>query len=125
MRNGGTIFDQFDVHPRRLKCRDRTLTPRSGAFHSHFQLFDAKLRGFLRSLLSCTLAGKRRTFARSFKSVHAGAGPGDDISHGIGDRHNRVVERGLDMHHPIGNVLFNLFFDLLSFCHGFLTLNNK
>src|SRR5438046_1816926 len=38
-----------------------------------------------------------RALARALETRAAGAGPRDDVAHLVGERHNRVVERGLDV----------------------------
>jgi hypothetical protein len=48
--------------------------------------------------------------------MHTGAGPGDGISLVIGNRHNGVVERSLDMDFSLLNILL-FFFLFLCLSH--------
>ena len=57
--------------------------------------------GILRSLLG----RKRSPFSRAAKAERTRTLPGQNISCLIGDSHNRVVERSLDVRNAVRNVL--------------------
>ena len=61
------------------------------------------------STVCCGLGSKRSTFFSSFKTTRSSRRPGDDISTGIRNSDDGVIESGLNMSHSIGNILFTFF----------------
>src|SRR5262245_47431000 len=57
------------------------------------------------------LRGKRRSFARSSETERAGALPGEHVTRLVGDSHDGVIERRLNVHHSKGDVLALLLFE--------------
>jgi hypothetical protein len=69
-----------------------------------------------------TLAGERRALAATLEAARAGAGPTERVALRVGDRHGRVVERGLDVgdadrNAPLGFLLGRAFRGGLFFAH--------
>src|SRR2546425_2236772 len=104
VRNRGHIADQVDLHPRRLERPDGRLAAGTRPLHVYLHL--------LHAMLDC-LAGRRfggqpcrkgRALAGALEPRGAGAGPGQHVPLGISDRHDRVVERGLNVRHARGHI---------------------
>ena len=59
-------------------------------------------------------------FPGPLETLHSGRGPRDDIPAEIGNGYNGVVESGLDMSDPLGDILFFLFLPCFPdwLCHG-------
>ena len=75
------------------------------------------LSGRDRDLSRCGLRGKRSALSRALESLAPGAGPGHHVSNRIGDRDDRVVERGLDVRDGMRHVfLFFLAALATAFC---------
>src|SRR5262245_66168956 len=54
------------------------------------------------------LRRERRALARALESDAPGRRPREDVALGVGDRDDRVVERGVDRRHPVRDVLLFL-----------------
>ena len=63
--------------------------------------------GLARGVLGGQLRGERRRLTR-FETDMAGGGPGDDVALRVGDGHDRVVERALDVGGAVRDVLLSL-----------------
>jgi len=117
MRDRRHVFDQLDIQAGGLQGGDRAFAPRPGAFDTDFDVTHAELAGLLGCLLGGTLAGKGRTLAAAFEPAGSGAGPAQRVAFAIGNRHRRVVKRGMHMRDATGDVSSNSFF-LVGLCHG-------
>src|SRR5262249_16693022 len=69
--------------------------------------------GHVGSIHRCLLRRKRRTFARSAKTERARTLPGEHVARLVGDGHDRIVERRLDVHHAKRDVLALLLLERL------------
>src|SRR5450755_1201996 len=56
-------------------------------------------------VLSCLLGGKWSAFSRSAETQRTRTLPGQNVPRLIGDGHNRVVERSLDVGNTVRNML--------------------
>ena len=83
---------------RRFASRARTAHPHLNAAHT---MIARHIGGVLRGLLG----GKWRPLTRSAEAERPGTLPRQHIASLIRDRHDRVVERGLDMGNTVRNVL--------------------
>ena len=55
----------------------------------------------LQAAISRLRRRERRALARALEADAAGARPRHDVALGVGDRHRRVVERGVDVRQPV------------------------
>src|SRR5690349_13689639 len=103
VRNRRDVADQIDPQPRPLQRADRGFTSRSRSVHIDVHLTHAAFHGFPGGRFARALRGKRRAFSRSFEPLIARARPDDRVAAHVGNRHDRVVERGLDVSDPALN----------------------
>src|SRR5207302_11318919 len=113
VRNRSDIGDRADLQPDRLQRPDGGLAAGAGTLHEHVDLAHAVLLRAACGGLGRHLRGERRRLARALEAHLAGARPGDDVAHGIRDRHDGVVEGALDVSVAVGDVLLLLAPDLL------------
>src|SRR6266704_1944914 len=93
------VRNRRDVGDRRdLEAGSRTLD-------EDLDLLEAVLHGAPRRRFGGDLRGKGRALARPLEALAAGAPPGEDFALGIGQRHDGVVEGGLDVRLPHDDVL--------------------
>src|SRR6476469_7886619 len=102
-RTAAVVRDRRDVADRlhfdadRLQRPDRRLAARAGTGHAHFHRPQAHGLGSVARVDGRLRGGERRALARSLEPDGARARPGDHVALGVGDRHDRVVERRLDV----------------------------
>src|SRR4051794_9994015 len=99
------VLDAGDLDAGVLDRADRRLAARAGALDHDVDLADAVLHGATGALLGGHLGGEGRALARALEPDVAGRGPGEDVAVLVADRDDRVVERALDVRHPVGDVL--------------------
>src|SRR6185437_6891112 len=75
-----------------------------GATDPDFDGTDAVITRHISGVGCGLLRGEWSAFARSAESQRTGTLPGEHIPGRVGDRNNRVVERGLNMDNPEWNV---------------------
>src|SRR6266581_4822538 len=97
VRNRRHIGDGGDLETRRLQGADGGLAAGSRALDEDLDLLEAVLHGAPRRRFGRDLGGKGRALARPLETLAAGAAPGEDVALGVGQRHDGVVEGGLDM----------------------------
>ena len=83
----------------------RGVAARARALDLHLDAAQAVLHGGAGGLLGGHLGGERRALARALEADATRRRPRDDVALGVGDRHDRVVERALDVHDTDGDVL--------------------
>src|SRR5262245_11272092 len=105
VRHRRHVLDPGDLEPGRGQGTDRRLTARTRALHEHVDLLQAVLLRGARGLLGGELRGERRRLARALEADVAGARPGQRVALLVGDGHDRVVERRLDVRLPVQDVL--------------------
>src|SRR6202044_2123022 len=81
------------------------LTTRARTTNEHVDATNSVLHGALGTLLGGHLRRERRGLPRALEADVAGRGPGDDVSLVVGDRHDRVIERALDVRDAVYDVL--------------------
>ncbi len=92
MRNGSNILNHADFQTSALQSADSRLSAGARAFNQTFNLFKTMYHGLLSRHIGSLLGSKRRALSGAFKTLRAGAGPGDGIAGLIGDRDNCVIE---------------------------------
>src|SRR5690349_16054127 len=105
VRHGGDVLDARDLDADVLDRADRGLAAGAGTLHDHVDLAHTVLHGTTGGLLGGHLRGERAGLAGTLEADVAGGGPGEHVAVLIGDRHDRVVERRLDVRDTVGDVL--------------------
>ena len=109
------IFNGPDHDTRRLESCDRTFTARARALDLDLHFLHPELRGTFRTGFGSTLSGKRGALSASLETDSSSRSPTQHVTVRISDRHDRVVERRLDMSDSPSDVSANLTF--FHFCH--------
>ena len=120
MRDWCDISDGADLEAGGLQGADRLLAAGARALHVDLDLAHAVLHRTLRRAVSRQRCSIGRALAGALETGHASRAPADDRAVEVGDRDDRVVERGLDVDVPLGNVLLLPTTNLdraLAFCH--------
>src|SRR5438445_935707 len=97
VRDGRDVGDRCDLETRRLQGSDGGLAAGSRTLDEDLDLLEAVLHRAACRRLGRDLGGKGRALARALEALAAGAAPGEDVALGVGQRHDRVVEGGLDV----------------------------
>src|SRR5271156_2601670 len=97
VRDRRSVFDVAHFDSRGSERTNCGLAPRPRTAASHFHAAHAVIARHYSGVRRGLLGGKWRAFARSAKSERAGTFPREHISGLIGDGHDRVVERSLDV----------------------------
>jgi hypothetical protein len=105
VRNRSRIFNVTNLNTSRSQSANRRFTPRARATHTNFYAADTVVASHAGSILRGLLRGKWCSFARSAETQRPGTLPGQHISGLIGNSHNRVVERSLDVGNSVRNML--------------------
>src|SRR5262249_56547143 len=105
LRLGGDVFDAEDLEARRLERPDRRLPARARAFDEDLDLLETVLHALAGTRVCGYLGGEGRRLAGALEPGRAGGLPRDRVPLRIGQRNDRVVERGLDMRLSDRNVL--------------------
>ena len=122
MRYRSDVGDARHFEAGSLQRTDRRLASATGTGNMDVDLANAVLLGDARRFVRCDLRCERRAFAAALEVDIPGARPGDHVALRIGDRHDRVVERRLNMGDAHRNVLLLFCFALryLLSCHVLL-----
>jgi len=110
------VFDGTDVQAGGLEGTDGGFAAASGPFNFHFNLFDAKFLSLIGAGFSGALGGKRSALATPLESTRTSRRPAQHVAVGIGDRHDCIVERRLDVSDRPGHVASDL--PTFGLCHG-------
>src|SRR4029453_3873819 len=78
---------------------------RARALHEDVDLLDAVLLRLAGSVLGGQLRGERGRLTRTLEADVSRGRPCDDVALRVGDRHDRVVERALDVRSAVRDVL--------------------
>src|SRR5690606_9021301 len=113
VRGRGDVLDGADLEARGLQGADRGLTTGARPLDEHVDLAHAVLLGAAGGRLGGHLRGERRGLPGALEADVAGGGPGDHVAGRVGDRHDRVVERALDVRVAVSDVLLFLAAHLL------------
>src|SRR5262249_52523095 len=102
------VFDPRDLEPRRLERADRRLAAGPWALDVDVDLLQPLLEPLARRGVGGHLGRERRRLARALESRAPGRLPRDHVAVRVGEGHDRVVERGLDVGLSDRDVLFRL-----------------
>src|SRR5207302_4705888 len=91
------VLDAQDLEPGGLEGADRGLTARAGALHEDLDLLQAVLHALAGARVGRDLSREGRRLARALEPGRASRLPGDDVPGLVCERHDRVVERRLDV----------------------------
>ena len=108
------ILDAGDFEARVIEGTHSGFTSRSWTLDVHIKVLDTIFFGGLSCTIGCDLSGKGGAFAGSTKTGATRGGPGQGIALSISDRDDGVVEGGMHMGNPIGDLPLNLLFDVTS-----------
>src|SRR5436190_24285795 len=113
VRLRGDVGDGPDLEPGGGQRTDGGLAARTRALDEDVDLAHAVLHRPARGGLGGELRGERGRLARALEAHLPGGRPRDHGAGRVGDGHDRVVERALDVRLPVGDVLAFLAPDLL------------
>src|SRR5215813_2152670 len=94
VRDRRHVDDVGDLVAERVERTHGRLAPRARALDAHFERLHAVFLRGAPGLLGGDLRGERRRLARTAEARATGGGPGQRVALAIGDRHDRIVERG-------------------------------
>src|SRR5690242_5096128 len=109
----GHVLDGADLEADRTQGPDRRLAARARALDEHVDLLHAVVHRPAAGGLGGHLRGERGGLAGALEADGAGRGPRDHRTGRVGDRHDGVVERALDVGLALGDVLLLLATHLL------------
>src|SRR6478735_4183053 len=99
------IGNRTDLEAGGLQGTDRGLAARARALDEHVDLLHTVLLRLAGGVLGGQLRGERGRLARTLEADMPGRRPRNDIALRIGDRHDGVVERALDVCGAVRDVL--------------------
>src|SRR5439155_24386283 len=105
VRDGRYVGDRGDLETGRLQGADGGLAAGSRALDEDLDLLEAMFHGATRRRFGGDLRGKGGALARALEALAAGTPPGEHVALGVGQRHDGVVERRLDVRLPHDDVL--------------------
>src|SRR3954454_18675002 len=97
VRLRGDVADARDLEAGGLEGADRGLPAGAGPLDEDLDLLQAVLDALARRGVGGDLGGEGRGLARAAEAGAARGLPGDDVPLAVGQRDDRVVERGLDV----------------------------
>src|SRR3954471_17118159 len=104
----GDVLDARDLEAGGLEAADRGLPGPARALHEDLDLLHALLDALARGGVSRHLRGEGGRLARALEAGAAGGLPRDHVAFAVGQRDDRVVERGLDVRLADRDVLLDL-----------------
>ena len=108
MRYRGNILYVRNFESRRIQRSNGGFSSRPRSFDPDFEGLHAEFLCRLASAFSCDLRRKRCALPRATETASSGRRPCDGIALTIRDRHDRIIERRVDMGDAVHNVLLNL-----------------
>src|SRR5262249_27777632 len=105
VRNGSDIADRLHFQTGSSQGANGGLASRARTADPHFQGTHAMIARLVGGVHGCLLRRKGSAFARTAEAERAGALPGQRAPFTIGDGHNSVVERGLNVGHAVRHIL--------------------
>ena len=103
MWNRGHVVYVGNLVPDRIQRTDGRFTPRTRSLDPDLQEFQPVFQGLFPCTLRGSLCGKRRALARPPETGTSRSGPCQCITLPVRDRHNGIVERGMNVRHAIRN----------------------
>src|SRR5262249_30673730 len=95
VRDRRDVTDSGDLQPDRLQRADGGLATGPRPAHEHLDLLQPELHGLAGGDLGRRLGREGSRLAGALEAGAAGTGPRHDVAALVGERHDRVVERGL------------------------------
>src|SRR5690606_12251227 len=108
VRDGRHIRDVRDLQSAGVERTHRRLAAGTGALDAHLDHLDAMLLSSGAGLLGGNLSRERRALARAAETAAARRRPRQRVALPVGDRHDRVVERGMHVRDRVGHMLLDL-----------------
>src|SRR3954467_4191869 len=105
VRLRGDIGNRADLQAGRLQRPDGGLTARARALDEHVDLLHTVLLRLAGGVLGGQLRSERGRLTRTLEADVTRRRPGDDVALRVGDGHDRVVERALDVCSAVRDVL--------------------
>lgn len=115
MRQRRHILDHPNRNSGSLQPGDRTLATRTRPFDTDFHFPHSELLGAVCANFSGSLCSKRSAFSAPLEPNGSSCRPAQNLSIGIGNGDQCVIEGRLDVRNRLGNVTPDLF--LLLLCH--------
>ncbi len=109
MRYTGHVFDTSNFHIGIHERPDSGFPSLADTFNEHGYLFDFMVFDFLGRVLARYLGGICRAFTRSFEAGRTRTRPRQRFATRVGERHDGVIERRLDVHLSTRNCTLLLF----------------
>src|SRR5690606_9840431 len=111
VRNRRDVLDLSDSETDRVQCANRGFPARSRPLHAHLEILHAEVLGGVACPFGGHLRRERRALTRALEAAPAGRRPGERVPLTIRDRHDRVVERRMDVRDGIENLTLDLLSD--------------
>src|SRR5205823_3085411 len=105
VRDGRDVGDGSHLQACGLQGADRLLTAGAGALDEDLDVAHAVLHGALGGAFRGLRGGVGRALPRALEAHESRRTPAQHVAGRVGDRHDRVVERGLDVGVPYRDVL--------------------
>src|SRR5579859_5901232 len=105
VRNRSSVLDVPHFDSSGGQGSDGGLASGTRATDAYFDAADAVIAGHTGGVRSCLLGGEWGTLTGSAEPQRAGTLPGKHVASLVADGHDGVIERGLNMGHPMRDVL--------------------
>ena len=109
VRNRGYVSDGVNLKTSSLKCADSGFTAGAGAFYINFNLFQAMFHSCFGCFFSSHLCSERSAFAAAAETKAACGCPAQNITFGISDSNDSIIESRTDMSYTVNNIFANFF----------------
>src|SRR5277367_1316564 len=113
VRNRGNVAVGADFNTSRCQCTHRRFAARSGTGDADINRAQTMIARLVGSVDRCLLRGKRSPFTRPAEAERTRTLPRNRIALTVGDGHNRVVERSLNVNQTIRHILAFALLELL------------
>ncbi|MNN45172.1 hypothetical protein D3C81_1594920 [compost metagenome] len=118
MRDWRHVGDAGDLVAAAVQCTNGGFTTRTWTLDVDVEVFQAVFQRSLTSTFSSYLSSKRGGLAGTAETRTTGGSPGKSVTLTVGDGHDGVVKRCMDVGDAINHCLFNFFTRTSSrFCH--------
>src|SRR6266540_1391086 len=118
MRDRRHIRDGDDLQPVRLQRTDGRLAAGTWPLDEYFDRAHTVFHCLARRGLGRQLCGVGRALARAFESVLPCARPADHVARWVGNGHDRIIERALNMRLAARDILLLAALAALPFCRA-------
>lgn len=118
MRDRGYVGDAGDLVAASIQSANGGLAARARALDVDVQVLQTVFQGSLAGTLGRYLGSERGALTRAAETGTTGGRPGQCVALTVGDGHDGVVERRVDVGDPIDHCLFDFLTGTSSrFCH--------